>query len=129
MARKKHFQRQEVELAIRDAFPPRRGSVYEMACNGFSAAEIAANLSISARTVEWHLDEVKGQLSAINLRDAISQGWMHGLLKAKGGVRACAFILAIFSSYQMAPARTVRTARTAKVASYYRLSRSETAAS
>ncbi|MGP4843348.1 LuxR C-terminal-related transcriptional regulator [Marinobacter sp. 1Y8] len=128
MARKT-YKRLELELAIEDAMPPRRSQVFLKTACGMSASEIAAELRISEKTVEWHVNEIKDQLCAMNIKDAISQGWMHGLLRAKGAIRACAFVLAVFSSYQMAPARTTRPVRNARVASYYRLSRSETAAS
>lgn len=123
MARKT-FKRIEVELAVKDAFPPRRGLVYELSCNGHSNEEIAERLGISARTVEWHLDEVKGQLCAMNIKDAISQGWLHGLLRAKSAVRACAFVLAVFSSFHMGPVRLTRSSRP-MTASYSRVMRAD----
>ncbi|WP_165856759.1 LuxR C-terminal-related transcriptional regulator [Marinobacter sp. JSM 1782161] len=128
MARKT-YQRLEVELAMKDAMPKRRAEVFVRAASGMSAAEIAAQMGISERTVEWHMDEIKGQLCALNVKDAISQGWMHGLLKAKTAIRACALVLALFSTYQIGPARTVRPVRTtARTAVYMRLVRSEAAA-
>lgn len=124
MARKT-YQRLEVELAMKDAMPPRRSQVFVKAASGMSAAEIAEDLHISVKTVEWHLDEVKGQLCAINIKDAISQGWMHGLLRAKGFVRACALLLALFSSYQIGPARAPRAPRNAKGSEFVRVARHE----
>lgn len=83
------FTRQEVELADESRLPKRRGQVLWMAASGMSTAEIALALGISENTVEWHLNELKDQLCAYSKADMISQGWMHGLLRA----RALAFIL------------------------------------
>lgn len=113
---RKVYPRLDVELAIMDAFPPRRGLVYEMSCNGFSNDQIGERLGISSRTVEWHLDEVKNQLCALNIKDAISQGWLHGLLRAKSVVRACALVLAIFSSMHSGYARLPRSPGNARAA-------------
>lgn len=83
------FTRQEVELADESRLPKRRGQVLRMAASGMSTSEIALALGVSTNTVEWHLTELKDQLCAYSKADMISQGWMHGLLRA----RALAFIL------------------------------------
>ncbi len=123
------FMRMDLELADESRLPPRRGQVLRLAACGLSSECIAEELGISANTVDWHLNELKDQFCAFSRADLISQGWMHGLLRAKSAIRACVFVLAVFSSYQMSPARTTRPVRNGKIATYYRLSRSETAAS
>lgn len=85
------FPRMVVELADRTALPKRRGEVFELAARGMQSKEIARALDISVHTVDWHLGELADQLCAINQKDLISQGWMHGLLRAR--VLAWALIL------------------------------------
>ncbi len=79
----KIFPRMDVELADKTKLPPRRGQVLELVGRGFSTEDISIELGISPNTVAWHLDELKDQLCAINRVDLISQGWMHGLFRAR----------------------------------------------
>lgn len=87
------FPRMEVELADPSALPKRRGQVLELAAAGKQSKEIAREMGISVETVDWHLNELKDQLCAFSRADMISQGWMHGLFRA----RALAFLLMAFS--------------------------------
>lgn len=87
------FPRMDVELADKSSLPPRRGQVLELAAKGLSTENIAAELGISPNTVSWHLDELKDQLCALSRVDLISQGWMHGLFRA----RMLAWMLMAFS--------------------------------
>lgn len=87
------FPRMDVELADKSSLPPRRGQVLELAAKGLSTESIAAELGISPNTVSWHLDELKDQLCALSRVDLISQGWMHGLFRA----RMLAWMLMAFS--------------------------------
>ena len=87
------FPRMDVELADKSSLPPRRGQVLELAARGLSTESIAAELGISPNTVSWHLDELKDQLCALSRVDLISQGWMHGLFRA----RMLAWMLMAFS--------------------------------
>ena len=82
-------RRQEVELTDESRLPKRRGQVLRMAASGMSTSEIAIDLGVSISTIEWHMNELKDQLCAYSRADMISQGWMHGLLRA----RSLAFIL------------------------------------
>lgn len=95
------FPRMDAELADKSSLPPRRGQVLELAAKGLSTECIAQKLGISPNTVAWHLDELKDQLCALSRVDLISQGWMHGLLRA----RMLAWVLMAFS---MMPAMRTR---------------------
>lgn len=77
------FPRMDVELADETRLPRRRGQVLELAARGYSTDQIADELEISPNTVDWHLDELKDQLCALSRVDLVSQGWMHGLLRAR----------------------------------------------
>ncbi len=88
------FPRMDVELADKTKLPPRRGQVLELVGRGLSTEDIAIELGISPNTVTWHLDELKDQLCALNRVDLISQGWMHGLFRA----RMLAWALMAFST-------------------------------
>lgn len=87
------FPRMELELADETGLPPRRGKVLELAGRGMSTKDIAAELGVSVDTIDWHLNELKDQLCAFSRADLISQGWMHGLFRA----RALAVVLMAFS--------------------------------
>ncbi|AOY88619.1 hypothetical protein BKP64_10815 [Marinobacter salinus] len=87
------FPRMDVELADRAALPKRRGEVLELAARGMQSKEIARAMGISVDTVDWHLNELKDQLCAFSRADLISQGWMHGLFRA----RALALLLMALS--------------------------------
>ena len=84
------YPRMEVELADKQhLLPPRRAEAVMLAARGMSAKEIGKALGISPATVAWHLSEAQDQLHAHCRADLISQGWMHGLFRA----RALAFVL------------------------------------
>lgn len=84
MARAKlYFERMEAELADPDMLPKRRGQVMECAAAGMQSKEIARALGISVDTVNWHLAELMDQFHAASRLDLVSQGWMHGILKAR----------------------------------------------
>lgn len=123
---KKVFPRLEVELAIRDALPPRRGVVMELNASGYSAKQIANEMGLSVATVNWHLDELRCQFGATNRIDLANQGWLQGLFKRKEFVRACAFLIAFFSATQTGYARLPRTASSSRTTTaMVRLSRQE----
>lgn len=83
------YPRMELELAEQHLMPARRAEVVMLAAMGMSSKEIGKELGISPATVTWHLNEAQDQLHAHNRVDLVSQGWMHGLFKA----RALAFVL------------------------------------
>jgi len=88
------YPRMEVELSEdQHLFPPRRAEAVVLAAKGMSAKEIGRELGISPATVAWHLSEAQDQLHAHCRADLISQGWMHGLFRA----RALAFLLMAFA--------------------------------
>lgn len=77
------YPRMELELAEQHLMPARRAEVVRLAAMGLSTKEIAKDLGISPGTVASHLEEAQAQLRAHNRVDLISQGWMHGLFKAR----------------------------------------------
>lgn len=78
------YPRMEVELSEdQHLFPPRRAEAVVLAAKGMSAKEIGRELGISPATVAWHLSEAQDQLHAHCRADLISQGWMHGLFRAR----------------------------------------------
>lgn len=106
MARKKlYFERMEAELADPNLLPRRRGQVLECAAAGMQSKEIARALGISVDTVNWHLGELMDQFHAASRLDLVSQGWMHGVLKARRTVRATALVLAMLACMPMARSR------------------------
>jgi DNA-binding CsgD family transcriptional regulator len=63
------------EEEIRKFFPQiscREAQVAALLCRRLTTAEIAAKLFLSARTVEWHLEQLYLKLGAHNRREAIS---------------------------------------------------------
>lgn len=80
---KKVFPRLEVELAVKDALPQRKGAVMLLNARGCSSKQIADCMDVSVATVNWHLDELKSQFGATNKADLASQGWMQGLFRAR----------------------------------------------
>ena len=125
MARKIYFERLQAELADRNILPERRGLVLECAASGMTNKEIARALGISVDTVAWHMSELADQFHARTRQDTISQGWMHGILRARKSVTATAFVLAMFASLPMARSRVTRVNTTRPVASVMRLGRFE----
>ena len=125
MPRKIYFERMEAELADRTILPERRGLVLECAADGMTNKEIARALGISVDTVAWHLGELMDQFHARTRQDLISQGWMHGILKARKATVATAFVLAMFASLPMTRTRVTRVNTTRPVASVMRLGRYE----
>jgi len=87
------YPRMELELAEQHLMPARRAEVVRLAAMGLSTKEIAKDLGISPGTVASHLEEAQEQLHAHNRVDLVSQGWMHGLFKA----RALALLLMAFA--------------------------------
>jgi len=87
------YPRMELELADQHLMPARRAEVVRLAAIGLSTKEIAKDLGISPGTVSSHLEEAQEQLHAHNRVDLVSQGWMHGLFKA----RALAVLLMAFA--------------------------------
>lgn len=128
MARAKlYFERMEAELADPDMLPKRRGQVMECAAAGMQSKEIARALGISVDTVNWHLAELMDQFHAASRLDLVSQGWMHGILKARKATVATAFVLAMFASLPMARTRVSRVSSPRPVASMTRIGRREVA--
>lgn len=122
MARTKlYFERLEAELADPGLLPERRGQVLECAAAGMQSKEIARALGISVDTVNWHLGELMDQFHASSRLDLISQGWMHGVLKAKRTMRATAFVLAMFACLPMARSRVGAPASSRPVATATRI--------
>jgi DNA-binding NarL/FixJ family response regulator len=63
------------EEEIRELFPlisRREAQVAALLCCRLTTAEIASKLFVSARTVEWHLEQLYLKLDARNRREAIS---------------------------------------------------------
>ncbi|MCK7542933.1 helix-turn-helix transcriptional regulator [Marinobacter bryozoorum] len=126
MARTKlYFERMEAELADPNLLPKRRGQVMECAAAGMQSKEIARALGISVDTVNWHLGELMDQFHAASRLDLVSQGWMHGILKARKATVATAFVLAMFASLPMTRTRVNQVNTTRPVASVMRLGRYE----
>lgn len=87
--------------------------------------EIARALGISVDTVNWHTAELMDQFHAASRLDLISQGWMHGILKARKATVATAFMLAMFASLPMGRTRVSRVSSPRPVASTGRVGRRE----
>lgn len=119
------FPRMDLELADASRLPKRRGQVLELAARGLSSKKIGLELGISSETVDWHLNELKDQLCAFSRADLISQGWMHGLLKARAAIRTTAFLLAVISLMPMIRNRAPRASTQRPAASAMRIGRRE----
>ena len=127
MPRKMYFERLEAELADRDILPERRGLVLEGLAAGMTNKEIARALGISVDTVAWHIAELMEQFHARTRQDMVSQGWMHGILRARKATAATAFVLCMFASLPMARTRVNRVNTIRPVASVMRVGRNEIA--
>lgn len=125
MPRKMYFERLEAELADRDILPERRGLVLEGLAAGMTNKEIARALGISVDTVAWHIAELMEQFHARTRQDMVSQGWMHGILRARKTVCATALVLSLFACLPMTRTRVTQANITRPVASVMRLGRYE----
>lgn len=127
MPRKIYFERLEAELADREVLPERRGLVLEALAAGMTNKEIARALGISVDTVAWHIAELMEQFHARTRQDMVSQGWMHGILRARKTTVATAFVLCTFAALPMARTRVNRVNTSRPVASAMRVGRNEIA--
>jgi two-component system NarL family response regulator len=63
---------------------PRQVEVLRLTAEGHTYKQIAALLSISVRTVNYHIDEIIGKLRLQNRTQAIAYAVRHGLMRDRG---------------------------------------------